>query len=265
MSSTTPRSPLKTFVEVCHTKGVPVIVDAASEYDLRMFLAAGADVAIYSGHKFLGGPTSGVVAGSKDLIRACYLQNHGIGRGMKVGKETIVGVAAALTAWKTRDHAGIRIREQSALDTWVAALADRPGVTATIVPDPTNNPLDRIKVSIDPEEARITAWNLAMRLAAGTARSSSATTRSSTATSSSTPRTSIPGRSTSSPSACSKSSARPRSPTTSSPPHSTNSASPAKPQPSTGPTERRDARHLEFPSLQFPSHFVAVHCSKLPD
>jgi L-seryl-tRNA(Ser) seleniumtransferase len=159
--------PLKTFVEVCHAKGVPVIVDAASEYDLRMFLAAGADIAVYSGHKFLGGPTSGIVAGSKDFVRACYLQNHGIGRGMKVGKETIIGVGAALTAWKTRDHVGIRAREQAALDTWVAALADRPGVTATIVPDPTNNPLDRIKVSIDPEEARITAWNLAMRLAGG--------------------------------------------------------------------------------------------------
>jgi D-glucosaminate-6-phosphate ammonia-lyase len=159
--------PLKTFVEVCHAKGVPVIVDAASEYDLRMFLAAGADVAVYSGHKFLGGPTSGVVAGSKDLIRACYLQNHGIGRGMKVGKETIIGVGAALTAWKTRDHAGIRAREQAALDTWIAAFADRPGVTATIVPDPTNNPLDRIKVSVDPQAAHITAWDLAIRLAAG--------------------------------------------------------------------------------------------------
>jgi L-seryl-tRNA(Ser) seleniumtransferase len=159
--------PLKTFVEVCHAKGVPVIVDAASEYDLRMFLAAGADIAVYSGHKFLGGPTSGIVAGSKDLIRACYLQNRGVGRGMKVGKETIIGVSAALTAWKTRDHAGIRARERAALDTWVAALADRPGVTATIVPDPTDNPLDRLKVSIDPQEARITAWNLAQRLASG--------------------------------------------------------------------------------------------------
>jgi L-seryl-tRNA(Ser) seleniumtransferase len=159
--------PLKTFIEVCHARGVPVIVDAASEYDLRMFLAAGADIAVYSGHKFLGGPTSGIVAGSKDLVRACYLQNRGVGRGMKVGKETIVGVSAALTAWKTRDHDGVRARERAALDIWIAALSDRPGVIATVVPDPTNNPLDRLKVSIDPEEARITAWNLAQRLAAG--------------------------------------------------------------------------------------------------
>lgn len=159
--------PLKTFAEVCHAKGVLVIVDAASEYDLHLFLDQGADLVVYSGHKFLGGPTSGIVAGRKDLIRACYLQNRGIGRGMKVGKETIIGVSAALKAWKTRDHAGIRARECTALDVWVAALADKPGVKATIVPDPTNNPLDRLKVTIDPEEARITAWNLAQRLAAG--------------------------------------------------------------------------------------------------
>lgn len=159
--------PLSTFIEICHAKGVPVIVDAASEYDLRLFLELGADLLIYSGHKFLGGPTSGIVAGSRDLVRSTYLQNRGVGRGMKVGKESLVGVMAALTAWKTRDHAGIRAREKAALDIWVAALADRPGVTATLAPDPTHNPLDRLKVVLNPLDARITAWDLANRLASG--------------------------------------------------------------------------------------------------
>ena len=159
--------PLRTFADICHSKGVPVIVDAASEYDLRLFLEMGADIVLYSGHKFLGGPTSGIVAGSKALVKAAYLQNRGVGRGMKVGKESIVGVMAALTAWKTRDHAGIRAREQEALDVWCAALAGRPGVRATIVPDPTANPLDRLKVEIDAEAARISAWDLAARLASG--------------------------------------------------------------------------------------------------
>jgi D-glucosaminate-6-phosphate ammonia-lyase len=57
--------PLDEFVAVCHARGVPVIVDAASEYDLRFFLATGADVALYSSHKFLGGPTGGIVAGAR--------------------------------------------------------------------------------------------------------------------------------------------------------------------------------------------------------
>jgi len=159
--------PLKVFCDVCHARGVPVVVDAASEYDLTGFLADGADLALYSGHKFLGGPTSGIVAGSKDRVRDTYLQNRGIGRGMKVGKEGVVGALAALQSWKSRDHEGIRARERRALDCWMEALDGRPGVTATLVPDPTDNPLDRLRVAVDPQAANITAWDLADRLAAG--------------------------------------------------------------------------------------------------
>ncbi|EIM74835.1 L-seryl-tRNA(Sec) selenium transferase-related protein [Nitratireductor aquibiodomus RA22] len=159
--------PLANFIATAHAKGVPVIVDAASEYDLTGFLAAGADVVLYSGHKFLGGPTSGIIAGSRALVRAAYLQNLGIGRGMKVGKEGIAGVIAALEAWENRDHAGIRARERKALDVWAKTLQGRPGIAARITPDPTGNPLDRLRIDIDPNIARITAWDLADRLAAG--------------------------------------------------------------------------------------------------
>ena len=159
--------PLKVFAAVAHERGIAVIVDAASEYDLAGFLADSADLVLYSGHKFLGGPTSGIVAGPKEMVRNVYLQNRGIGRGMKVGKEGIVGTLAALQAWKTRDHDGIRARERRALDCWIEALDGRAGITARIVPDPTNNPLDRLMISVNPDEARITAWDLADRMAAG--------------------------------------------------------------------------------------------------
>jgi len=158
---------LKEFVEIAHAKGVPVIVDAASEYDLRIFLEQGADIALYSGHKFLGGPTSGIVAGKKELVRNAFLQNMGIGRGMKVGKESIFGVMAALEAWEKRDHAAVRERETSYLHLWKETLADRPGITALIEPDPTNNPLDRMRVIVSSQEAHITAWDLAARLRSG--------------------------------------------------------------------------------------------------
>jgi L-seryl-tRNA(Ser) seleniumtransferase len=158
---------LKEFVEIAHARGVPVIVDAASEYDLRIFLEQGADIALYSGHKFLGGPTSGIVAGRKELVRHAFLQNMGIGRGMKVGKESIFGVMAALEAWEKRDHAGIRERETSYLNLWKRTLDGRPGVTTLIEPDPTGNPLDRLRLILDPEQAHITAWDLADALAKG--------------------------------------------------------------------------------------------------
>ena len=158
---------LNEFAAICHSRGVPVIVDAASEYDLTGFLKNGGDLVLYSSHKFLGGPTGGIVAGRKDLVRAAYMQNNGVGRGMKVGKESIVGAIAALQTWEKRDHPGIREREQRALNLWQDKLSQRPGVRAEIVADTTGNPLDRLKVSINPEITNITAWDLADALARG--------------------------------------------------------------------------------------------------
>ena len=63
---------LDEFAAICRSRNVPVVVDAASEYDLRGFLAAGADLVCYSAHKFLGGPTAGIVTGRKDLVRATF-------------------------------------------------------------------------------------------------------------------------------------------------------------------------------------------------
>jgi D-glucosaminate-6-phosphate ammonia-lyase len=159
--------PLEAFVATAHAKGVPVIVDAASEYDLAGFIARGADIALYSAHKFLGGPTAGIVAGAKPLVRAAYLQNQGIGRGMKVGKESIVGTMAALEAWAARDHAAVRERERASLALWHDGLAGLPGVHTRLDPDPTGNPLDRLRIDIDARAAGITAWDLVDQLAAG--------------------------------------------------------------------------------------------------
>jgi L-seryl-tRNA(Ser) seleniumtransferase len=46
-------------------------------------------------------------------------------------------------------------------------LSDHAGVRAEIIPDPTGNPLDRLKLLIDADVARTTAWDLADALASG--------------------------------------------------------------------------------------------------
>ncbi|QDY70772.1 aminotransferase class V-fold PLP-dependent enzyme [Qingshengfaniella alkalisoli] len=159
--------PLRAFAEICHARGVPVIVDAASEYDLTGFLDQGADIVIYSGHKFLGGPTSGLICGKRDLVKAAYMQNLGIGRGMKIGKESIYGTIAALEAWEQRDHDGIRQRERRALDLWYETLSGRQGVIPRISPDPTGNPLDRLRVDIDAAATGASAAAVVAALASG--------------------------------------------------------------------------------------------------
>ena len=123
---------------------------------------------LYSSHKFLGGPTGGIVAGRRDLVRAAFLQNGGIGRGMKVGKEGIAGDhrgAGSLGAARPRRRP--RARDARRCICGGTRCSGRPGVTAAIVPDPTDNPLDRLQVAVEPAAAHITAWDLADRLAAG--------------------------------------------------------------------------------------------------
>jgi L-seryl-tRNA(Ser) seleniumtransferase len=93
-----------------HARGVPSFVDAAAERPdaPNWYLEQGVDVVAYSGGKCLRGPqASGLVLGKKELLQAAFLNGcpHGsIGRPMKVGKEEIMGLLAAVEQWIVRDH-----------------------------------------------------------------------------------------------------------------------------------------------------------------
>ncbi len=162
--------PMDVFIALCRDHDVPVIVDMASEYDLTGPIALGASAAIYSGHKFLSGVTSGIVAGTSDLIRATYLQHRGIGRTMKAGKESVVGAMAALETWENRDHGAARRAEEARVALWMRELADIPGVSLAPHADWTGNPITRVRIAITPQSAGFHAWELAGRLAARTPR-----------------------------------------------------------------------------------------------
>ena len=130
---------LPEVVALANRHGVPVLVDAALSLPptdhLRQFIAEGADLVTFSGGKHLGGPqASGLLMGKRDLIRSAWVQmvdmdvrpetwslqawidegwmtrapRHGIGRSMKVGKEAILGLMAALREYPQRDHAAER-------------------------------------------------------------------------------------------------------------------------------------------------------------
>ena len=90
---------LKRFIQLCKKYKVPTIIDAASEEYMEDFFRLNVDVCIFSAHKFMGSLTAGIVAGKKKYIRNIYLQNLGIGRGMKVGKEGIYASIAAVENW----------------------------------------------------------------------------------------------------------------------------------------------------------------------
>ena len=101
-----------TVVAIAHARGVPVVVDAASTLPpvdhLRRWIRWGADLVIYSGGKGIRGPQdTGLLAGRVDLIAAARANGNphaGIGRGMKVGKEAMAGLWAALDLFLRTDH-----------------------------------------------------------------------------------------------------------------------------------------------------------------
>ncbi len=161
--------PLPVFVETAHRHNVPVVIDmAAEEHMLREVLATGADLVICSGHKHFRAPTSGVMAGRLDLIQGAYAQNRGIGRGMKIGKEGIVGLITALEEWDKGYYRAEQEAEKARIRRIVDRLRNLDGVRATEVwPSPDPYPIMRAKIEVDPETAGLTAMALSVWLADG--------------------------------------------------------------------------------------------------
>lgn len=103
--------PLAEIIALGHSRNVPVIVDAADELppmtNLRRFVAMGADLVLFSGGKDLRGPqASGLIVGKKALVEACAVHNcpnYGVGRPMKVAKETIIGLLKAIELYLQQD------------------------------------------------------------------------------------------------------------------------------------------------------------------
>ena len=101
------------FVALCKKHNIPSFIDAAADVppveNLFKFQKMGFDLVTFSGGKMIRGPQSaGLLFGRKDLIEAAKL-NHSpheapIGRPMKVNKEEMFGMYAALKSYIERDH-----------------------------------------------------------------------------------------------------------------------------------------------------------------
>lgn len=111
-----PRGQIKAaqFAELAKKHNVPTLIDCAADVppteNLWKFTKLGFDLVAFSGGKGLRGPQSaGLLLGRKDLIEAARLNaapnGDTIGRGMKVNKEEMLGMLAALEAYLKRDEA----------------------------------------------------------------------------------------------------------------------------------------------------------------
>ncbi len=131
---------LEEVIKIVHKHGLPVIVDAAAmlppEENLTKFITMGADLVCFSGGKGLRGPQStGILCGRKELVEAASLNgspNMGLGRPMKVCKEEIIGLIAALELFVQRDHQVEWEEWRGKSQTIVEALQGIPGVSAIV-------------------------------------------------------------------------------------------------------------------------------------
>ena len=163
---------------IAKEKNVPVFVDAAAEEPLvpNIHIAHGATLVGYSGGKCMRGPqAAGVLLGQqRDLIEAAWFNaapHHNWGRALKVGKEEIMGMLAAVREWYKRDHAA----EQREWLAWLQYIENRvkslPSVTTEYLqPEDLSNRAPRLRIHWDANQLKITGTELVERLDKGTPR-----------------------------------------------------------------------------------------------
>jgi L-seryl-tRNA(Ser) seleniumtransferase len=149
--------------EVAQANHVPLIVDAAAEEDLKKYVQI-SDLAIYSGSKAIEGPTSGIVAGKQKYIDWIKVQMHGIGRSMKVGKETTFGLLQALDEYFLKKN---NSRKEKASLEVLQSLNSIEGVTVRVVQDEAGRAIFRARIQIDPTVAKTTAKEVNDKLRTG--------------------------------------------------------------------------------------------------
>jgi L-seryl-tRNA(Ser) seleniumtransferase len=168
--------PLEEGIAIARRRGIPLIVDAAAQLppveNLWRFTQMGADLALFSGGKGLCGPqSSGLVVGRKALVDAvAYHANPrmAIGRPMKVGKEEIVGLLAAVKWYLDLDHSAIMERWEEQVRTVIAAFDGLPHVVARrSFPSEAGQPMPRAEILFDESSLGLTRDEIVRRLRQG--------------------------------------------------------------------------------------------------
>ncbi|HYI93344.1 MAG TPA: hypothetical protein VEX68_07355 [Bryobacteraceae bacterium] len=165
----------KAVSDFAKTKNIPVIVDAAAEILTipNVHLERGATAVAYSGGKCIRGPqAAGLLLGEKSLLQAAWINSaphHAFGRSLKVGKEEIMGMLAAVEMWTKRDHKAEWREWEARLSAISARVTQIEGVTASIVQpgDGLSNRTPTLRVQWDGAKLGVTGQEVAKTLLDG--------------------------------------------------------------------------------------------------
>jgi L-seryl-tRNA(Ser) seleniumtransferase len=164
------------FARLGKTHGVPTFNDAAADVppveNLWKYTGMGFDLVTFSGGKGLRGPQSaGLLLGRKDLVAAARLNappnGNTIGRGMKVNKEEIVGMLAALELYLKKDRAREQQDFERRAETIRSSATAVSGVTAEVFTPEVANHVPHVRVTWDAAAKGLTAAAVIEAMRAG--------------------------------------------------------------------------------------------------
>ena len=164
------------FVKLGKKHNIPTFNDAAADVppveNLSKYIKMGFDLVTFSGGKGLRGPQSaGLLLGRKDLIEAARLNaspySDSIGRGMKVNKEELLGMMAAVESYVKRDHAAEWRDWEKRVKTVADTVAPLPGVkTEQFVPE-IANAVPHLRITWDESQIKMSAHDVVKKLREG--------------------------------------------------------------------------------------------------
>ena len=161
----------KAVSDIARPHQVPVIVDAAAEGLTfpNLHLQRGATAVAYSGGKCIKGPqAAGLLLGDRNLLEAAWANSaphHAFGRSLKVGKEEIMGMLAAVEAWKTRDHDAEYRDWEAQLDYISKEVTKVRGVTTRVqAPEGLSNRTPSLHIEWDATQLGITGLEVSKLL-----------------------------------------------------------------------------------------------------
>lgn len=167
------------WVQVAHKHGVPCSNDAAADVppisNLWNYTQMGFDLVTFSGGKGLRGPQcTGLLLGRKDLIDAAKLNNspnsNAVGRGMKVGKEEIVGLVAAVDWFLNQDDAAMQAEYNKRAELIAGQVKTLPSVQTNIFVPPVANHVPHLLISYDENRIKITGPEVMQKIRQGNPR-----------------------------------------------------------------------------------------------
>jgi uncharacterized pyridoxal phosphate-dependent enzyme len=152
------------FVSLGKKHNIPTFIDCAADVppvdNLFKFTRIGFDMVAFSGGKGLRGPQSaGLLLGKKEYIEAARLhtppRGETIGRGMKVNKEEVLGMLAALELYLSKDHQAEWKMWEDQIDLISESVKSISGVETTIHVPPHANHVPSLKIRWDQSKVNI--------------------------------------------------------------------------------------------------------------